>query len=234
MPIQFEPTNSFCYNFARYQVLPKIIGLPEVQSGQPYRLVELVQKIVDEHLTRDQQEATYTRAQSGKIISVIQTIKWYVPFVAKNTRQMTPLGGGMYRLPEVDATDMTEMEAEAEDAALEDDESETSVSEGFIYAFTFPALIKPHGDFPIKIGKTVNDVEQRVTSQCKGSAIFDHPRILERWKVKRVRHVEAAVHKMLAARGKWRENVPGTEWFNTTIEEIKAILEFTQALSRES
>lgn len=110
---------------------------------------------------------------------------------------------------------------------MDDGEPEAVESEGFIYAFTFLALINQQGSFPIKIGMTVNDVQQRVMSQCKGSAIFDNPTILGQWKVTRVGFVESAIHKVLAARGKWRENVPGTEWFETSIDEIKSILDFT-------
>lgn len=79
---------------------------------------------------------------------------------------------------------------------------------------------------------TVNDVQQRVASQCKGSAIFENPKILDQWKVRRVGFVESAIHKMLAARGKWRKKVPGTEWFDTSIDEIKSIIEFTGCLCK--
>ena len=226
MPIPFEATNSFCYRFARYEVLPKIIALPEVQGNDTFRLVELVKRVVDEILMPAQQSQIYLRAKTGKPLSIIQTIKWYVPFIAKETGQLTPLGDGFYRIPVASDIDV----AAAEDAALDDGESEVSESDGHIYAFSFPALIAQHGAFPIKIGMTVNDVQQRVFSQCKGSASFDNPTILGQWKVIRVGHVESAVHKMLAARGKWRENVPGTEWFNTTVDEIRSIIESTEAI----
>lgn len=226
MPIQFEPTNSFCYHFARYHVLPEIIALSEVQSGQTFRLVEMVKKIVDQSLTPEQQSTSYPRAQTGELLTVIKTIKWYVPFIAKKTDQLIPMGSGIYRIPDI--ADINE--ADVEDSALEDGEPEATESEGFIYAFSFPALINQQGVFPIKIGMTVNDVQQRVMSQCKGSAIFDNPTILGHWKVTRVGFVEAAIHKMLAARGKWREKVPGTEWFETSVDEIKSIIDFTGSL----
>jgi hypothetical protein len=31
---------------------------------------------------------------------------------------------------------------------------------------------------------------------------------------------------VLKARGKWRENAPGKEWFDTTISEIEEIIQF--------
>lgn len=223
MSIPFEATNSFCYRFARYEVLPRIIALPEVQGSERFRLVELVKRSVDEILTPAQQSATYLRAKTGEPLTVIKTIKWYVPFLAKKTEQLIPLGDGFYRIPVAADID----EAAAEDSALDDGELEASESDGYVYAFSFPALIAQQGAFPIKIGMTVNDVQQRVVSQCKSSAAFDNPTVLGQWKVIRVGYVESAVHKMLAARGKWRENVPGTEWFNTTVDEIKSIIELT-------
>lgn len=222
MKIPFEATNSFCYQFARYEVLPEIITLPEVQSGEPFRLVELVQKVVDRHLMPQQQAITYPRAQTGELLTIIRTIKWYVPYLAKKTEQLVWMGEGMFRLP--GAADLDEAEVEA--AALEGDPSAADGSGGFIYAFSFPILVKQQDAFPIKIGMTVNNVQQRVISQCKGAAGFDNPMILGDWKVSRVAAVEAAIHKVLTARGKWRDNVPGTEWFNTTVDEIKEIIEF--------
>ena len=200
--------------------------MPEVQGGEIFRLVELVRKVVEETLTLPQQYATYLRAKTGEPLTVIKTIKWYVPFLAKKTEQLVPLGDGFYRLPVAADID----EAAVEDSALDDGELEMSESDGHIYAFSFPTLITQQGAFPIKIGMTVNDVQHRVFSQCKGSAVFDNPTILGQWKVTRVGYVESAVHKMLAARGKWRENVPGTEWFNTTVDEIRFIIESTEAI----
>ena len=196
MPIPFEATNSFCYRFARYEILPRIIALPEVQGGEKFRLVELIKKVVDETLTLEQQSLSYLRAKTGEPLTVIKTIKWYVPFLAKKTEQLVTLGEGIYRIPTAGDID----EAAAEDSALDDGELEVSESEGYVYAFSFPMLIEQKGAFPIKVGMTVNDVQQRVFSQCKGSATFDNPMVLGQWKVVRVGYVESAVHKMLADR----------------------------------
>lgn len=225
MITEYSPTNSFCYQFARYEVIPEILQLPEVQSGKPFRLIELVKQVVDGRLSLEQQTATFLRAKTGEPHSVIRAIKWYVPFLAKHTNQLIPLGNGMYRLPQAGDIET----ADIEDSALEDGDAEVAEFDGFIYAFTFPALVKEEGPYPIKIGMTANDVQQRVMTQCKGAATFDNPKILASWKVARVGHVESAVHKVLAARGKWREGVPGTEWFDTTLDEIQSIISFTIA-----
>jgi hypothetical protein len=129
----------------------------------------------------------------------------------------------MYRLKS-DADIEQEMEETELDA--EEDDEETTEFDGWIYAFSFPVLVKSDIAFPIKVGKTIKDVEGRVAHQCRGSATFDNPVILSKWKVKRVGAVESAIHATLKSRGKWRENVPGTEWFNTTISEIETIVTF--------
>lgn len=132
--------------------------------------------------------------------------------------------GGMYRLKSE-----ADIEQEMEETELEaEDDEEVSEFDGWIYAFSFPVLIKQNAPFPIKIGKTINDVEGRVSFQCKSSATFDNPTILGKWQVKRVGAMESAIHSTLKTGGRWRENVPGTEWFDTTVAEIESVLKFIQ------
>lgn len=111
------------------------------------------------------------------------------------------------------------------DAAIETGDEAAGDFEGYIYAFSFPSIIKD-GVHPIKVGKTAGDVESRIAEQCKGSAIFEPPKLLGKWPVKRVAPTELAIHNVLKARGKHKEDAPGREWFNTTLAEVKAIIEF--------
>jgi hypothetical protein len=104
--------------------------------------------------------------------------------------------------------------------------------DGWIYAFSFPAIRQQDKPFQIKVGKMAGDVQSRVSNQCKQSATFENSIILGRWKVKRVGPMELAVHNVLKARGKWPENVPGTEWFDTTISEIKDIIALVTTSAR--
>ena len=98
---------------------------------------------------------------------------------------------------------------------------------GWIYAFTFPAIKTVQKPFPIKVGlTTAADVDTRVFGQCKGSGFFEKPEILGRWQVKRVGQVEDAIHAVLKARGRWKEDAPGDEWFITTIDEVQSIVSF--------
>ena len=130
---------------------------------------------------------------------------------------------GMYRLKS--DTELTLEAAEDEDEAIED-QADVEFN-GWIYAFTFPAIKRVQETFPIKVGlTTAADVETRVLGQCKGSGFFEKPEILGRWQVKRVAQVEDAIHAVLKARGRWKEDAPGDEWFITSIDEIQSIVSF--------
>jgi hypothetical protein len=62
--MQFEPTRSFAYRFSRYVLLPELQHLPEVQSGDPFRLRDLAWPLIDGHLTPEQQSIRLKRVRS--------------------------------------------------------------------------------------------------------------------------------------------------------------------------
>ena len=165
--IPFEPTNSWCYTFARYQVLPEILAMREVAAGEPFRLVEMVKKVMDKHLTEQEQATKYVRRDTGKPLSISATVKFYVPFVGKKTEQLIPLGDGMYRLPSVADVEAAAGEVEEAAAGTIDEDGEVVDFDGWVYAFSFPTLVRENDRYPIKIGMTVVDVEGRVMGQCR-------------------------------------------------------------------
>ena len=114
--MNFEPTSSFCYNFARYTVLPAVDQLEEVLSGEPFLLRELVFKIVDQHLTKDQQAERVPFKESEGSDSVRGYIRFWSSVVAKDTKRYFDLGKGRYRL----MTDGDISETEMIDSAIED------------------------------------------------------------------------------------------------------------------
>ena len=222
MSIPFEANRSFCYKFARYTVLAEIQAMPQVLSGEPFRLSELSQQVIDKYLTYDQQQIRLKKQQSDKTDVVHSIIKFVVQLLVKNQGVFVRLGDGLYKA----TTEEEFTEAEINEAAVDEGDEEAAEYEGWIYAFSFPQLVKTNEPFPIKVGKTLGNVEDRVLQQCKGSATFDNPVILGRWQVNRVGQMEVAIHNVLKARGKWRENIPSVEWFNTTISEVETILKF--------
>ena len=229
MTITFEPTNSFCYRFARYTAIPEILVDPDVTSGKPFRLIEYARAVTDKYLTPEQQAEVFKKAKSDGYEAVGKTIRFYIPFIAKNKGMLTNLGEGMFRLPSVEDISEEEIE-EANDEIAEMIQEEGGVSElsGTVYAYTFPLLMKENAPFPIKIGKASGDVDKRVAVQCRQAASFESALIIGRWPTDRVGALEYAIHYALEARGKWRTTAPGTEWFDTTVAEIDSIVQFIQ------
>jgi hypothetical protein len=222
LAIPFEPTGKFCYHFGRYTVIPEIQEMPETSGELSFRLTDLAQKVIDKYLTPEQQSIKVKKAQSDKTDYLHSLIKFYVSLLVREREIFVRLGDGVFRSKTV--ADISDVELE--EAALADGDEGTDEFEGWIYAFSFPTLVVQGAPFPIKIGKTIKDLEERVSQQCKGSAMFENPVILGRWQVRRVGPTESAAPNVLKARGKWRENAPGKEWFDTTITEIQQIIDF--------
>jgi hypothetical protein len=182
----------------------------------------MIQEITDEYLTQEEQEATYLKA-SGNSESVLNAIRWYVRFVGKEINAIEVVERGWYRMPSGEqATGSSDDEIDEEIA-----EEAGPTTDGWIYAFTFPELIRD-GSFPIKIGMTIRDVEERVADQCKGSAIFSPPKILKSWGVQKVSLTERTVQGLLKLSGQWKSDAPGSEWFVTTLAEVERILVIVQ------
>lgn len=232
LPIEFEPNASFCYRLARYHLLNEIATEPEAMTGEPFKLLPVATRVIGRYLNDEQQAMTYPgRDTDGKLKQVGASLKFFVSLRAKRGAEspFVWLGqSGMYRLKSD-----TEVNQEADDDTDESisfDDEPTVEFNGWIYAFTFPAIKQLDQPFPIKVGlTTAADVETRVYGQCKGSGFFERPEILGRWQVKRVAQIEDAIHAVLKARGRWKEDAPGDEWFITTLDEVSSILKFITA-----
>ena len=227
LPIPFEPTASFCYRFARYHLLQEIAQEPEALTGEPFKLNPVITRVMARYLTDEQMNLSYpARDTEGKMRPVGAGIRFFVSLRAKRGAE-SPfiwLGkSGMYRLKSDSEVSMEAVEDEDEEV-----EEQTDVEfDGWIYAFTFPAIKKSGSAFPIKVGlTTAAEVETRVFGQCKGAGFFERPEILGRWRVKRVSQVEDAIHAVLKAWGRWKEDAPGEEWFITTLDEIQSVIHF--------
>lgn len=225
--MEFENTSSFAYQFAKKEVLPLVDAMPEVLSGNPFRLKDLSFKVIDEKLNQEQLQAQVI-SNAGKTTPMRSLIRFWCLTIATNTERYVALGKGMFR----QTTEQDFDETKAIDEAIDSEEEDEELSEysGSVYAFSFPSIVKQDQSYPIKVGKTIGSVEDRVAKQCKGSATFENPVVLGQWQVKRVGPTELAIHNTLKARGKWRENAPGTEWFDTTTSEIEAILTFVTCM----
>jgi hypothetical protein len=220
MAISFEPTRSYVYQASRYELLPRIAEMVRDKGEEPFLLRDISKQVLAQTYTPEQLEIRIKKAQSNVTEKMRNIFGFYIPFLAEQLHVFERLGGGMFKNISID-----EELAEA-DAVATDVESNDS---GLIYAYSFPSIRKGEGKFPIKIGLTVNgDAEERVKQQCRETCCFEYPVLLNTWQVQRVAAVEKAIHKTLEARGANRQ-APGTEWFDTTLQEIEAIVKFVAA-----
>lgn len=222
----FNLDRAFCYRFGRYTVLPEILQLAQVRAGEDFRLKDMTELVLARHFSAEQLALRIKKKTTDRTEPVHSIIKFFVAYQADRSDDLVALGGGIYRAKtEPEITDDA-----VEQAALNSEEQASGIDvpdfDGWLYAFTFPTLEQESIDFPIKVGMTTVDVDARVTTQCRTAIAFEQPKILGRWQVKRVMFVEAAVHGILRARGKWREDAPGVEWFDTTPDEIASCVGF--------
>lgn len=220
--LDYTASSRFGYRFSRYLVLPRITESEEFKSGQPFQLSPMIQAITNEYLTQEEQLATYLRP-NGSPESVFGAIRWYVRLVGRENNVIEFVERGWYRMPS------GEQAVTNSDDGIDEEIAEEAgpTTDGWVYAFTFPELIKDE-PFPIKIGMTIRDVEERVADQCKGSAIFSLPKTLNSWRVQKVSLTERTVQSLLKLSGQWKSDAPGSEWFITTLAEIERIVDIVR------
>ena len=220
MTLPFEASRSYVYNAARYELLPRVAEIAKGFGDEPFLLREISKKVLAETYTPEQLEIKVKKAKSDATEKMSTIFMFYIPFLAENLKVFENLGGGMFK-----NISLEEELAEADAAAI-DIESDDA---GTIYAYSFPTIVRKDGNrFPIKVGlTTTGDAEARVMQQCKTTCCFEFPIILGVWEVQRVAAMEDAIHSTLEARGSKRQS-PGTEWFDTTLEEVESVIKFVQ------
>lgn len=219
MTIPFEPTRSYIYNAARYELLPRIAEIARDFGDEPFLLREISKRLLAETYTPEQLEIKIKKAKSDTTEKMSAIFGFYIPFLAENLKVFENLGGGKFRNISIEE-EMAEADAVATDVESND--------AGIIYVYSFPSIMKINGKFPVKVGlTTTGDADARVIQQCKQTCCFEYPKVLMTWEVQRVAAVEDAIHSTLEARGSKRQ-APGTEWFDTTLEEVESIVKFVQ------
>ena len=223
MAIPFEPTRSYVYRAARYELLPRIAEIARGFGSEPFLLRDISRRLLEETYTPEQLELRIKKAKSDATEKMSTIFGFYIPFLAESLKMFENLGGGMFRNISLDE-EMAEADAVATDVESND--------AGTLYAYSFPSIMRSDGRFPVKVGlTTTGDAKARVAQQCRQTCCFEYPAILMTWEVQRVAAVEAAIHSTLEARGAKRE-APGNEWFDTTLDEVGRIVEFVQPAAR--
>jgi hypothetical protein len=211
-----EYTSKFARQYGISFIVPKIKESSEYTSGKQFRLRDIATRILNELLTQEQQNKLVSNNDGSLKYTFENVSKFYAGRYARDTpTDFIALNKGLYR-----AT----LEGEVEEQ-LDEEISADDSDAGYIYAFTYQNYISKE-DYPIKIGKTINDVEKRVSDQFKGSAMPEPPIILGKWNSSEFNHLERAIHAVLKVRGKWITEASGIEWFRTSLAEIQLIIDF--------
>jgi len=225
MQMPFEATRSYAYRAARYELLPVVQERTKAFGETPFLLRDVWRPLLAERYSPEQLATSVPRTRAEGADTMRTLLGWYIPTLAEQLKVLENCGDGLFRNIPLDE-EIAEVDAIATDVSTD---AQTDI--GIIYAFTFPS-IKTDGRFPIKVGLTRDrPAEERVNDQCRTSCCFEHPILLKSWSVQRVAAVEKAIHKMLEARG-WKRHAPGTEWFDTTLEEVESIMNFAQLNAR--
>ena len=215
------PNRSDAYRLARDVIIPEIRRITPQFNGEQFRLREISLPLIENAVPLQDRDVIipFQRSPGGE--SFVRTVKWYVYDFVRNDNFWVNLGGWNFRNQIEQDID----ENELQESALEEGDESASEYDGWIYAYTFPLIQKTDEAFPIKVGKTVNEVDLRVRDQARGAGLFENPIILAQWQVNRVAHTEMAIHYTLKARGLWIDDAPGREWFKTTLQTIKDVVE---------
>ena len=95
-----------------------------------------------------------------------------------------------------------------------------------VYAYYYPKYRENgEADFPIKIGRSI-DYPDRIKAQTTGMP--EKPEVSIVWRTDRPEAAERLLHELLKFRGKHKLDAPGREWFRTSPDEIRQIIECIQ------
>ncbi len=94
MPIPFEPTRSYVYRAARYELLPRIAEIARNFGDEPFLLREISKRVLEETYTPEQLEIRIKKAKSDATEKMRNIFGFYIPFLAENLRVFENLGGG--------------------------------------------------------------------------------------------------------------------------------------------
>ena len=97
-PLEYAASSSFAYRFSKYFLLPEITRSNQFKCGEPFHLLPLIKSITNEYLTLDEQQARYTK-NNGSPEGVFEAIRWYVPYIGRDSKTIERVKPGWYRMP---------------------------------------------------------------------------------------------------------------------------------------
>ncbi|MDG3013249.1 GIY-YIG nuclease family protein [Speluncibacter jeojiensis] len=218
MGIECDSTEERAYRFAGVPLTPSVFAelISLLASGQQVRRSDLITLVSRHHAVNGGLPA------NGKATSVA---KKALQTLSRTGRAEQTGCYGLWRIAGIANADA--------DFALPEPEVEPSdeaASAQFVYAYYLPAygaLAQHQGAtvWPHKIGMTTVSVKDRIASQV-GTALPEHPVVVLAHEAEDAALLEAAVHSILELRGQRISGAPGSEWFSTNADEVRAIIDW--------
>ncbi|MDE8668394.1 GIY-YIG nuclease family protein [Pseudarthrobacter sp. H3Y2-7] len=214
------------YKYAGLPLTPNVIAdLAPLLVPEPlFRRAELIAAVEDYHESQGG-----LPSESGLTSQVKKALQ-----VLQKNGSLEPSGGyGTWRwlrapeVAELSALVQPELSDE-ESLALEDVQAEGE-GQGSMYVYYFPAykdLAELRGEptWPVKVGMTAaGNATVRVADQ-QGTAMPERPVLAYVRKTSTPRKLETAVQAILFFRGRQIEDAAGDEWFDSSPDEVRSIV----------
>ena len=95
----------------------------------------------------------------------------------------------------------------------------------YVYAYYYPQYRRTgEVEFPIKIGRSI-EYRGRIATQSRATGMPEDPEVAVVWRTDKPEAAEKLLHGHLIFRGKHLPDAPGSEWFCTSPDEIRQIIE---------
>lgn len=134
------------------------------------------------------------------------------------------------------STDDGSFPADTKQPPLSKDTATVGQGDGSVYVYYLPVYAKVAASegrktWPCKVGRTERDPILRVMSQAS-TALPERPEIALVMRTKQPSALESALHSILKLRGRWRQDSPGSEWFDTSPDEVLSIYQLIEAAAK--
>ena len=192
------------------------------KSDRPQGRKELIERAATTHQNRRGLPGTAPTAAVKKALSnLVRTGK---------IERRTPgyyewVGSGLGPTP----SEVSPLPAAPAEDLYEPEDYDIGEGSSYVYAYYYPAyrmLAEKNGetDFQIKVGRST-DYQERVGTQSRTTGMPEEPEVAVVWRTDRPEAAEKVLHGHLEFRGKRLPDAPGKEWFLTSPDEIKQIIE---------
>lgn len=210
------------YRFANMPLRPAIFAELAVEllgNGVPVKRDDIMKTVVGYHQTNGGAPASAT-----DVISVCKKALSHLQ--SRGVGRSVPNAYGMW---------IIEGDVESEDPNLEELDDDAELAEDpaiaeYVYVYDLPtyaehAAVVGNDRWPHKIGYTAVSAESRIAGQV-GTALPEHPRIVVTVPSDKALALEKALHAILEVRGQRITTGPGTEWFMTNPDEVRALIDY--------